>query len=158
MSAWINRAPGFLWVWFVLIVDKGKKWCTRSYFQVLTFNFQLSFSFAFVWNLFGRTFIWPYIKLILICWLVIPNFSILMGYLFFLLNFLMWYLGILTLWLVYGFFGSSAYVYEQFVRPFFVKHRLVGVWHVPEKGFFSSKLEDILAAWKYISEGKWKED
>lgn len=71
----------------------------------------------------------------------------------FLLNFLMWYLGILTLWLVYGFFCSSAYVYEQFVRPFFVKHRLVGVWHVPEKGFFSCKLEDILDAWKYTSEG-----
>ncbi|KAK7823992.1 hva22-like protein a [Quercus suber] len=132
--------------------SKIRQWLSYWILHSMITLFELSFAKVLSW-----IFIWPYMKLILICWLVIPNFSILMGYLIFLLNFLMWYLGSLTLWLVYGFFGISAYAYEQFVRPFFVKHRLVGVWHVPEKGFFSCKLEDILDAWKFISEGKWKE-
>ncbi|XP_050255044.1 HVA22-like protein a [Quercus robur] len=103
-----------------------RKWLSYWILHSMITLFELSFAKVLSW-----AFIWPNMKLILICWLVIPNFSILMG---------------------------SAYVYEQFVRPFFVKHRLVGVWHEPEKGLiFSCKLEDILAAWKYISEGKWKE-
>nr|XP_023887006.1 HVA22-like protein a [Quercus suber] len=104
--------------------SKIRQWLSYWILHSMITLFELSFAKVLSW-----IFIWPYMKLILICWLVIPNFSILMG----------------------------AYAYEQFVRPFFVKHRLVGVWHVPEKGFFSCKLEDILDAWKFISEGKWKE-
>ena len=74
-------------------------------------------------NLFYRIPIWPYAKLILTSWLVIPYFS------------------------------GAAYVYEHYVRPFFVNPQNVNIWYVPSKKDSSGKPEDVLtAAEKYIEE------
>ncbi|XP_050224486.1 HVA22-like protein a [Mercurialis annua] len=68
--------------------------------------------------------IWSYLKLIMTCWLVIPYFS------------------------------GAAYVYEHFVRPFFVNpQQTINIWYVPRKKDAFSKKDDILtAAEKYIDE------
>jgi len=67
--------------------------------------------------------IWPYAKLIATCWLVIPYFS------------------------------GAAFVYEHYVRPFFVNPKTINIWYVPKKKDHFSKPDDILtAAENYIAE------
>ncbi|KHG12214.1 HVA22-like protein a [Gossypium arboreum] len=68
--------------------------------------------------------IWSYAKLIFTCWLVIPYFS------------------------------GAAYVYEHYLRPFFMNpQQTINIWYVPRKKDFFSKPDDILtAAEKYIEE------
>ncbi|XP_052179934.1 HVA22-like protein a [Diospyros lotus] len=68
--------------------------------------------------------IWSYAKLIATCWLVIPYFS------------------------------GAAYVYEHYVRPFYVNPRqTVNIWYIPRKKDIFSRSDDILtAAEKYIEE------
>ncbi|XAR65473.1 hypothetical protein NMG60_11009613 [Bertholletia excelsa] len=67
--------------------------------------------------------IWSYAKLLVTCWLVIPYFS------------------------------GAAYVYEHYVRPFFVNPQTVKIWYIPRKKDIFSKPDDILAAAeKYIKE------
>ncbi|CAL5372419.1 unnamed protein product [Camellia sinensis] len=67
---------------------------------------------------------WSYTKLLVTCWLVIPYFS------------------------------GAAYVYEHYLRPFFLNpQQTVNVWYVPRKKDIFSKPDDILtAAEKYIEE------
>ncbi|KAM7480007.1 hypothetical protein LguiA_028220 [Lonicera macranthoides] len=66
---------------------------------------------------------WSYAKLIVTCWLVIPYFS------------------------------GAAYVYEHYVRPFFLNRQTVNIWYVPRKKDVFSKPDDILtAAEKYMQE------
>ncbi|KAK9277659.1 hypothetical protein L1049_007205 [Liquidambar formosana] len=67
--------------------------------------------------------IWPYAKLIATCWLVLPNFN------------------------------GASYVYQHFVRPFYMKPEITKMWYVPRKKDIFSKPDDILsAAEKYIEE------
>lgn len=71
----------------------------------------------------GRIPFWSYAKLIVTCWLVIPYFS------------------------------GAAYVYEHYVRPFFLNRQTVNIWYVPRKKDVFSKPDDILtAAEKYMQE------
>ncbi|KAE8729644.1 HVA22-like protein c [Hibiscus syriacus] len=68
--------------------------------------------------------IWSYAKLIFTCWLVIPYFS------------------------------GAAYVYEHYLRPFFLNpQQTINIWYIPRKKDFFSKPDDILtAAERYIEE------
>ncbi|XP_010547812.1 PREDICTED: HVA22-like protein b [Tarenaya hassleriana] len=75
-----------------------KQWLTYWVLYSLITLFELTFYKVIEWIP-----IWPYAKLILTCWLVIPCFS------------------------------GAAYVYEHFVRPLFVNSQAVNVWYVPGK-------------------------
>lgn len=73
---------------------------------------------------YGRIPFWSYAKLIATCWLVLPYFS------------------------------GASYVYEHYVRPFYMNpQQTVNIWYVPRKKDIFSKPDDILtAAEKYIEE------
>ncbi|XP_039037243.1 HVA22-like protein a isoform X2 [Hibiscus syriacus] len=68
--------------------------------------------------------IWSYAKLTFTCWLVIPYFS------------------------------GASYVYEHYLRPFFINpQQTINIWYVPRKKNFFSKPDDILtAAERYMEE------
>jgi aromatic ring hydroxylase len=52
--------------------------------------------------------------------------------------------------LVIPYFSGAAFVYEHYVRPFFINPQTVNIWYVPRK---KDKPDDILtAAEKYIAE------
>ena len=81
-------------------------------------NFRLNFH-----NIYFRIPIWPYAKLILTCWLVLPYFT------------------------------GAAYVYEHYVRPFLANPQTINIWYVPRKKDVFTKPDDIItAAEKYIQE------
>ncbi|MCD7470381.1 HVA22-like protein c [Datura stramonium] len=68
--------------------------------------------------------IWSYAKLAAICWLVLP------------------------------YFNGAAYVYENFIRPFY-RNPQVKIWYVPlmkKKDIFSKPDDVLTAAEKYIEE------
>ncbi|KAG5234063.1 hypothetical protein OIU76_000669 [Salix suchowensis] len=96
-----------------------KQWLTYWILYSMITLFELTFAKVIEWIP-----IWPYAKLILTCWLVIPYFS------------------------------GAAHVYENFVRPFFMNpQQTINIWYVPKKTDVFSKPDDILtAAEKYIEE------
>ncbi|KAI9117440.1 hypothetical protein K1719_011606 [Acacia pycnantha] len=95
-----------------------QQWLTYWIMYSMITLFELTFFKVLEWIP-----IWPYAKLILTCWLVLP------------------------------YFNGAAYVYEHYVRPFFLNPRTINVWYVPGKKDQLSKPDDILtAAEKYIQE------
>ncbi|KAJ7956376.1 HVA22-like protein [Quillaja saponaria] len=95
-----------------------QQWLTYWVLYSMITIFELTF-----WKVLEWIPIWPYAKLILTCWLVIPYFS------------------------------GAAYVYEHYVRPLFVNRQTINVWYVPRKKDFNGKQDDILtAAEQYIQE------
>lgn len=66
--------------------------------------------------------IWSYTKLGCVCWLVLP------------------------------YFNGAAYVYENFIRPFY-RNPGVKLWYIPgNKGIFSKPDDVLIAAEKYIEQ------
>lgn len=95
-----------------------QQWLTYWVLYSMITLFELTFAKLLEWIP-----IWPYAKLIVTCWLVLPYFS------------------------------GAAYVYEHYVRPFFVSHHTINIWYVPSKKDTFAKPDDILtAAEKYIQE------
>ncbi|KAJ6882082.1 HVA22-like protein a [Populus alba x Populus x berolinensis] len=96
-----------------------KQWLTYWILYSMITLFELTFAKVIEWIP-----IWPYARLILTCWLVIPYFS------------------------------GATYVYENFVRPFFANpQQTLNIWYVPRKKDVFSKPDDVLtAAEKYIEE------
>ncbi|RDY12224.1 HVA22-like protein a, partial [Mucuna pruriens] len=95
-----------------------QQWLTYWVLYSLITLFELTFAKLLEWIP-----IWPYAKLIVTCWLVLPYFS------------------------------GAAYVYEHYVRPIYVNPKTVNIWYVPRKKDIFGKPDDILtAAEKYIQE------
>ncbi|KAJ9568108.1 hypothetical protein OSB04_004074 [Centaurea solstitialis] len=99
-------------------VADDQQWLTYWVLYSMITLFELTFAKLIEWIPF-----WSYAKLIVTCWLVIPQFS------------------------------GAAYVYEHYVRPFYMGKQTINIFYVPSKKDVFSKEDDILvAAEKYIQE------
>ncbi|KAL5064787.1 hypothetical protein RYX36_026524 [Vicia faba] len=95
-----------------------QQWLTYWVLYSMITLFELTFAKILEWIP-----IWPYAKLILTCWLVLPYFT------------------------------GAAYVYEHYVRAFLANPQTINIWYVPRKKDVFSKPDDIItAAEKYIKE------
>uniref|UniRef100_A0A0E0DXG3 HVA22-like protein n=1 Tax=Oryza meridionalis TaxID=40149 RepID=A0A0E0DXG3_9ORYZ len=106
-----------------------QQWLTYWVMYSLITLFELTFASIIQWiqvqsiPFQGRLPFWPSMKLIFICWLVLP------------------------------YFNGAAFVYQNYVRPMFVKHQMVNIWYVPQKKGLFGKSDDFLTALdKFIEE------
>ncbi|CAL4983575.1 unnamed protein product [Urochloa decumbens] len=95
-----------------------QQWLTYWVLYSLITLFELTFASIIQWLPF-----WPSMKLIFICWLVLP------------------------------YFNGAAYVYQNYVRPAFIKNQMVNIWYVPQKKGLFGKSDDFLTALdKFVEE------
>ncbi|XP_021890589.1 HVA22-like protein c [Carica papaya] len=99
-------------------IADDQQWLTYWVLYSLITLFELTFAKVLEWFP-----IWPYAKLIVSCWLVLPHFN------------------------------GAAHVYRRFIRPVYINPQASQIWYVPRKKNIFSKPDDILtAAEKYIEE------
>ncbi|CAJ2647916.1 unnamed protein product [Trifolium pratense] len=107
------------------IVD-DQQWLTYWVLYSLITLFELTFA-----KLLEVLPIWPYAKLILSCWLVLPHFN------------------------------GAAHVYRHYLRPFYMNPQLPKMpqmpgtsqmWYVPKKNIFSKQDDVLTAAERYMQE------
>ncbi|KAK3223072.1 hypothetical protein Dsin_010097 [Dipteronia sinensis] len=101
-------------------VKDDQQWLTYWVLYSMITLFELTF--AKVLELIA---IWPYAKLIVSCWLVLPHFN------------------------------GAAYVYRHFIRPFYMNPQSASsrIWYVPRKKNIFSQPDDVLtAAERYMEE------
>ncbi|PON70379.1 TB2/DP1/HVA22-related protein [Parasponia andersonii] len=95
-----------------------QQWLTYWVLYSLITLFELTFAKLIEWFP-----IWPYAKLVLMCWLVLPHFN------------------------------GAAYVYKNYIRAFYMNPQTAQIWYIPRKKNVFRKQDDILtAAEKYIEE------
>ncbi|KAK8447970.1 hypothetical protein SEVIR_8G189500v4 [Setaria viridis] len=95
-----------------------QQWLTYWVLYSLITLFELTFASIIQWLPF-----WSSMKLIFICWLVLP------------------------------YFNGAAYVYQNYVRPAFIKNQMVNIWYVPQKKGLFGKSDDFLTALdKFVEE------
>ncbi|KAJ0038529.1 HVA22-like protein c [Pistacia vera] len=101
-------------------VSDDQQWLTYWVLYSMITLFELTFA-----KMLELIAIWPYIKLFVTCWLVLPHFN------------------------------GAAHVYRNFIRPFYMNPQSATskIWYVPRKKDFFSKPDDVLtAAERYIQE------
>ncbi|KAI3717769.1 hypothetical protein L1987_69589 [Smallanthus sonchifolius] len=79
-------------------VADNQQWLTYWVLYSMITLFELTFATLIEWIPY-----WSYAKLIITCWLVIPQFS------------------------------GAAYVYQHYIRPFYTGNRIINVFYVPSK-------------------------
>ncbi|OMO93157.1 TB2/DP1/HVA22-related protein [Corchorus capsularis] len=101
--------------------NDDQQWLTYWVLYSMITLFELTFAKVLEWFP-----IWPYAKLIVTCWLVLPHFN------------------------------GAAYVYRHFIRPVYLNPQSATstIWYVPrKKNIFRKQDDDILtAAEKYMEE------
>ncbi|KAM0043931.1 hypothetical protein Hdeb2414_s0010g00347241 [Helianthus debilis subsp. tardiflorus] len=101
-------------------VADDQQWLTYWVLYSMITLFELTFAALIEWIPF-----WSYAKLIITCWLVIPQFS------------------------------GAAYVYQHYIRPFYVGNHTINVFYVPsKKDLFTDPRQDdiVVSADKYVRE------
>ncbi|XP_023519541.1 HVA22-like protein a [Cucurbita pepo subsp. pepo] len=97
---------------------EDQQWLTYWVFHSMITLFEMTFAKVLEWIP-----IWPYAKLVLLCWLSMPCFS------------------------------GASYVYEHYLRPLMVNQQRVNLWYVPKGKDPSNQRDDIItAAEKYIQQ------
>ncbi|GJT51123.1 HVA22-like protein a [Tanacetum coccineum] len=89
-------------------VTDDQQWLTYWVLYSMITLFELTFYSLVEWVPF-----WSYAKLIITCWLVMPQFS------------------------------GATYVYQHYVRPFYTGNQTVNLWHVPGKKVVFASQDDI---------------
>ncbi|KAK7309771.1 hypothetical protein RJT34_06765 [Clitoria ternatea] len=103
-----------------------QQWLTYWVLYSLITLFELTFA-----KVLEVLAIWPYAKLILSCWLVLPHFN------------------------------GAAHVYRHYVRPFYLNPQMPQIpqmrgasqmWYVPRKNIFTKQDDVLTAAERYMEE------
>ncbi|KAI4314180.1 hypothetical protein L6164_027115 [Bauhinia variegata] len=106
-------------------ITDDQQWLTYWVLYSLIALFELTFA-----KVLEALAIWPYTKLILSCWLVLPQFN------------------------------GAAYVYKHYIRPFYMNPQIPvpqippasQMWYIPRKNIFSKQDDVFAAAERYMEE------
>ncbi|KAK7274804.1 hypothetical protein RIF29_15903 [Crotalaria pallida] len=108
-------------------ITDDQQWLTYWVLYSLITLFELTFA-----KVLEVLAIWPYAKLILSCWLVLPHFN------------------------------GAAHVYRHYIRPFYMNPQMPQMpqiprgasqmWYVPKKNIFSKQDDVLTAAERYMEE------